>query len=277
MSSKILVKTASSIGKRLSKYRGRPFGEALAASTRALYERLNNVNFDMRKNGELRVLKILAELQPKCVFDVGANIGDWCKLISELCPSCTVHAFEIVPSTYETLMENTKDLRNVVLNNVGLSDEEGVVRICMGHDSSTATACRIEGMRFHDDFYKQEFQCKTRKASGYLEDKAIENVDVLKVDVEGMDLRVIKGFGDRIENVRAVQFEYGVFNIASHDLLSDFCQFFKGHGFTVGKVFPRTVDFFEYHFNMENFHVSNYLAVRNDDKDLIARLTKFGK
>jgi hypothetical protein len=98
----------------------------------------------------------------------------------------------------------------------------------------------------------------------------------VKVDVEGMDFKVIKGFGDQIKNVRVVQFEYGIFNIASHDLLSDFCRHFKHNGFIVGKIFPNSVNFFEYHFNMENFHGSNYLAVRNEEKDLISNLSRFG-
>jgi hypothetical protein len=103
---------------------------------------------------------------------------------------------------------------------------------------------------------------------------AVSGVDYLKIDVEGMDLRVIKGFGDRIEGVRALQFEYGIFNIASHDLLSDFYRYLNEHGFVVGKIFPKRVVFSGYHFNMENFHGSNYLAVRRDQRELIEDLAQ---
>ena len=87
-----------------------------------------------------------------------------------------------------------------------------------------------------------------------------------------MDLRVIKGFGEDIRKVRAIQFEYGIFNISSHDLLADFCSWLGSRGFVVGKVFPRTVQFFDYDFNMENFHGSNYVAVREDERKLIRDL-----
>jgi FkbM family methyltransferase len=276
MFSRALTRAASAMARRLCKYRGKPFAEAIARSIDAFHRRLNNVDFDMAHNGELRVLQIVSQFQPKVVFDVGANKGEWCRLVSTLCPSCMIHAFEIVPATYEELTRNTRDLQNVIANNIGLSSEEGAVSISLGRDTATATACKIEGMQFHEEYYDRQIQCKTRKASDYLIEKAIESIDFVKIDVEGMDLKVVRGLGDQIRNVRVVQFEYGVFNIASHDLLSDFCRHFKNHGFIVGKIFPRSVNFFEYHWDMENFHGSNYLAVRNEETELIRRLARFG-
>ena len=87
-----------------------------------------------------------------------------------------------------------------------------------------------------------------------------------------MDLRVIRGFGSSICKVRAIQFEYGIFNISSRDLLYDFYRYLNDFGFIVGKIFPRTVIFSEFAFEMENFHGSNYLAVHRDDVELIALL-----
>jgi FkbM family methyltransferase len=277
MLSRKLTAAACLIGRRLCKYRGRQFAEAIEASVDAFHRNLNNVDFDMARNGELRVLKLVSNLHPKLIFDVGANKGDWCRAASALLPLCDIHAFEIVPSTYAELVKNTKDLKNVIPNNFGLSDEDGSVPISLGgRDTLTATGCKIEGMLSHEVFYDRRIICKTRTASGYLTEKKVESVDFLKVDTEGMDLKVIRGFGDQIKNVRVVQFEYGIFDIASRDLLRDFCRHFKNNGFIVGKIFPRSVNFFEYHFNMENFHGSNYLAVRNEEKDLIKNLSKFG-
>lgn len=278
MFSRILTKAASLMVKRLCNYRGKPVAEAIEIGIDAFHRKLNNVNFNMADNGELRVLRILSEFNPKCIFDVGANRGEWSQIVSKLYPSCTIHAFEIVPSTYEELIMNIKEkeLHNIIPNNFGLSNEDGIISVSMGRDTSTATGCKIEGMQFHDEYYSQEIQCKTKRAYDYLYERNLKSIDVVKVDVEGMDLKVIKGFGDQLKNVRTVQFEYGIFNIASHDLLCDFCKYFKDNGFVVGKIFPKYVKFFEYHFNMENFHGSNYLAVRNEEKELIGKLSRYG-
>ena len=65
------------------------------------------------------------------------------------------------------------------------------------------------------------------------------------------------------------QFEYGVFNIASRDLLVDFHRLLGSRGFEVGKIYPRYVAFSEYHFDQETFYGGNYLAVRSEETTLI--------
>lgn len=272
---RILSKIASRMAKFLCNYRGKRFAEAIELNVDAFHRSLNNVNFDMGCNGEIRVLRILSQFQPKCIFDIGAHKGDWSRLASKMNPSCVIHAFEIVPSTYEELFQNTKELNNVIPNNCGLSSQEGTISISLGRYSTMATGCKIKGMQSHNEFYSQEILCKTRKASDYMREQNIDCIDFIKVDVEGMDLQVIKGFEDQLKNVRAVQFEYGTFNISSHDLLADFCRHLNDKGFVVGKIFPKFVNFFEYHSKMENFHGSNYVAVRNDETLLIEKLQSY--
>lgn len=233
--------------------------------------------FDMENNGELRVMKLLGVIDPRCVYDVGANRGEWSRLMADLYPSCQIHAFEILPSTYAELLLATESSPNIVANNFGLSEEEGSMSISYSdRDSTTATACKIEGMRFHEQYYTRKMQCMVRKASNYMAEKKITSIDFLKVDVEGMELKVIKGFGDKLGCVRVVQFEYGIFNISSHDLLYDLCKLLTESGFVVGKIFPKSVCFFEYHFDKENFRGSNYLAVRKEEKQLISVLSRYG-
>ena len=277
MFSKLAVRAAGKAGVLLCKYRGLPAFDALEAATDSFHRRLNNVDFNMHRNGEMRILRLLDLIKPQIIFDVGANKGEWSLLASQMYPSCEVHAFEIVPSTYQELLTNIRQSSNIIPNNVGLSDQTGTITIRLGgDDTSTATGCAIEGMKFHEEYYSREIPCGVTKASEYLKGKGIERIDFLKIDVEGMDLRVIKGFEDNIGLVRALQFEYGIFNIGSHDLLSDFFRYLNGNGFVVGKIFPRHVDFFEYHFDKENFHGSNYLAVQREEKPLIDLLLRRG-
>jgi FkbM family methyltransferase len=277
MISRVLFKVVCGAGEQLCRYRGRHFTDRFERAVDYFHRKLNNVNLDMTTNGELRALRLLGIIEPKCVFDVGANTGEWSQLVSQLYPSCSIHAFEIVPSTFQELVQNTKSIARLIPNNFGLSDEPGTISISLGSDDTrTATACKIEGMKYHDQYYGREIQCEVRKASDYVREKDIAGIDFVKIDVEGMDLRVIKGFEESIGLVRALQFEYSAFNIASHDFLRDFCSYLNGHGFAVGKIFPRCVDFFEYHFGRENFQASNYVAVRKDEQTLIEKLSHFG-
>lgn len=103
--------------------------------------------------------------------------------------------------------------------------------------------------------------------------QGIDTIDFMKIDVEGMEYKVLEGFGDMIAQVRAVQFEYGIFNISSRHLLLDLMSFFEHRGFLVGKIYPRQVEFFSYHFDRENFLGSNFIAVRKDEEAYIRLLS----
>ncbi|PCJ57470.1 MAG: hypothetical protein COA79_15680 [Planctomycetota bacterium] len=270
-----LCKIVARLARILSRYRGKPFTEAIEKLCSVFHRSLNNLDFNMERNGEGRVLRIITNSQPQLIFDVGANVGEWSKLVSKMVPSCKIHAFEIVPSTYEQLLHATDSLSNVMQINYGLSSKEDMITISLGKNSATATGCRIEGMSYHDNYYDQEIQCKTVKACTHMMDHKINNIDFVKIDVEGMDLQVIKGFEDQLQNVCAVQFEYGIFNISSHDLLADFYNYLINSGFVVGKIYPRYVAFQEYHYNLENFHGSNFLAVKSNEKELISKLQSY--
>jgi hypothetical protein len=68
-----------------------------------------------------------------------------------------------------------------------------------------------------------------------------------------------------------------IFNISSRDLLYDLFYYLKNNGFVVGKIYPRYVDFFDYHFEKENFMGNNYLAVSANETVLINELKRFSK
>jgi FkbM family methyltransferase len=266
-----VTRAASAVGMTLCRYRGTPMLDGLERAVDRFHRRLNNTDFEMRRNGEGRVLEVMSRAQPRCIFDVGANLGEWTAAAAARMPSCPIHAFEIVPDTFGQLKRRTQTLPDVRLNACGLSDTGGPLTMHLGPRSDTATACRIADMPFHDRYYRKQIRCDTVTAAAYMREQAIERIDLVKIDVEGMDLKVIRGFADRLRDVRVIQFEYGIFNIASHDLLSDFYRHLHEHGFIVGKIFPKRVAFADYHFDMENFHGSNYLAVREDEPELIRR------
>jgi hypothetical protein len=50
----------------------------------------------------------------------------------------------------------------------------------------------------------------------------------------------------------------------------------EGHGFAVGKIYPRYVEFFSYHFDRENFLGNNFIAVKREETEYIRLLSGAG-
>jgi len=109
-----------------------------------------------------------------------------------------------------------------------------------------------------------------------MQEKKVERIDILKIDVEGAENLVLEGFGAAISGgqIEVVQFEYGRVNIITHFLLRDFYEFFESRGYVIGKLFPDHVDFRVYALEDEDFLGPNHFAVRKARSDIVDALRK---
>src|SRR5579862_3422185 len=78
---------------------------ALAWSAAAYLKGFENCSFDMALNGERNVLERLRGFDIPVFLDVGANHGEWTKLVLAICPEAEIHAFEIAPRTFAILRQ----------------------------------------------------------------------------------------------------------------------------------------------------------------------------
>ena len=94
------------------------------------------------------------------------------------------------------------------------------------------------------------------------------------MDTEGVEHKVLKGFAKMLKDsrIKIIQFEYGDMCIDSGFLLKDYFQMLEGHGFVIGKVYPRWIEFKPYTKQMENFVLSNFLAIHQSEVLILREL-----
>ena len=91
-----------------------------------------------------------------------------------------------------------------------------------------------------------------------------ELIDYVKIDVEGNELNVLKGFGDHIYNVKLFQFEFGGTNIDTKTYFQDFWYFFIERQFKIYRITPRGLMLIkEYKEDEELFKFTNFIAINN--------------
>jgi len=254
--------------------RRNPIVQGMARVSRSYLDLAGNHSYDAERNGEFRVLRTLGAADVSCVFDVGANDGDWVRGAARLLPRSIFHCFEIVPDTARRLTERTTGLGDrIQVNALGLSDAPGTVDVRVYPDfSEAASASGFE----HPGMLSYLEICEVVTGDAYCNAREIKQIDFLKIDTEGLDLQILRGFDDMLTSgaVDVVQFEYGLANISSHALLADFHAFLGPRGFAIGKIWPREVEFCDYEpRTAEDFRGPNYLAVRRERSDLIRQLS----
>ncbi len=230
----------------------------------------NNVNYDSNRNGEARVLRLLGARSIGCIFDVGANVGDWLSIARQGCPSADIHCFEIIPDTFSTLQQRHSSTPAVTLNLVGLAEQSGQVEVshCLDDSGLSSMIAWPHGKR------TATLWCNVVSGDDYCAEHDIDHIDFLKLDIEGAELPALRGFSRMLTtgSVDVIQFEYGYVNIPPKSLLKDIVDFLTVHGYAVGKMFPTYVDFRPYELRDEDFLGPNYCAVRQNRPELIALL-----
>jgi FkbM family methyltransferase len=123
-------------------------------------------------------------------IDVGANIGIFTLEMARL--GFEVHAFEPVATTFARLKKNVEALprsgSSVTLNQSACGDREGAVPFAVDERSAGENRIAVAG---RDTGVPVEVSCITLDA--YCARASIAAIDFLKIDVEGMEPRVIRG------------------------------------------------------------------------------------
>lgn len=263
MTGRILVR----LGNFLCSKRDNPIVRIINKAIRILYFKIENENYDIRTNGEGRVLKIIAGLGYKVYFDVGANHGEWSEEVLKINPQAVVYAFEASPLTFTFLKSKLGRESRVHVNNVGLYSSEGVMNFYQGVDDTQSSLVNSQ---------KQEnskvISVNVTTLDKFVKDHGLTEIDFLKIDTEGADYEILKGGMDIIKSgVKVIQFEYGFVSVNTRNLLEDYYKLLESQ-YVIGKIYPSSVEFTPYVRSMENFIGPNFLAVRKDITEVIAKL-----
>ena len=158
--------------------------------TQRLYD-YNNMNF----------FRDFCEASENCVvWDIGANIGTYSLLISEV-EKVSIHAFEPHPETLKSFENNViiNERKNIELHGVALSNENGMVHFT--DDAGSAV----------NQVMEQGGGIEVRATRGEDFAKEIQSQpNVLKIDVEGHELEVLLGLGEVLKGVDLLAIEENI-------------------------------------------------------------------
>src|SRR5262249_51897117 len=110
--------------------------------------------------------------------------------------------------------------------------------------------------------------CAVQTGDEYLRENQVALVGFLKIDTEGHEIPVLKGFAELLAGSRAprvIQFEYGTTWLAGRHRLSDAYSILERNNYSIGRLYPAGVAFKRYEASDESFRMGNYIAARDPE------------
>ena len=209
----------------------------------------------------LSLLSATARRNP-VVLDVGANVGAWTAAIVASAPGATVYSFEPSAAAFAALANRFVGDERVHLVMTAVGDEVGTARLwadAPGSGLGSLSKRRLD--HFDIDFSHSEEVPVLTLDSWHLE-HPVRPV-LLKMDVEGHELAVLRGATEALMSVEVVQFEFGGCNIDSRTYFQDFYYFFQEAGFRLYRLGPKGLDPVERYSELDEvFTTTNYFAQR---------------
>lgn len=136
-------------------------------------------------------------------IDIGANIGYISALAAGLVgKEGQVHCFEPVPKYYAMLRrfaENNKDYK-ICTNECALGDRNGDAAMDVTEGLGMSTL--VQGLR-RKDLIEQTIEIKVERLDDYIFENRLENISMIKLDVEGYELNVLKGLSKYLKTEEA--------------------------------------------------------------------------
>lgn len=215
-------------------------------------------NGNMTTNGELRFLKGVIK-ESMVVFDVGANKGDYARLIRQFSPNAEIHCFEPDKEVFDLI-----SLMGVKKNNIALGDAVGSGTFYRNPDASELNS--FYDMSGDSRVYTstQPIQVAITTLDNYCKDNSITHINLLKIDVEGHELSVMKGAKEMLSTgkIDKIQFEFGYASIYSRIFLRDFFVYLIPLGYEIYKIKPLGLDKIVYSPEEERCPYANFMAIK---------------
>ena len=195
---------------------------------------LGMFNYENDKvSGEAHFLAEYLKDREHCVvIDVGAHSGAWSRRVLQIKPDAKIIALEPHPDSFRSLSQ----IAPVLALNVGCGShrEKRPLFDHFGRDGGTEHASFLrEAITTHKGSQAVEHMATMVRLDDLIEELGIERVDLLKIDVEGLEYDVLKGALRSLETglFDAIQFEFNEMNVFSRVFMHDFFELMKGYCF----------------------------------------------
>lgn len=143
--------------------------------------------------------RILAGTDVRVILDCGAHHGRVAREYAAAFPGATVHSFEPTPATFSVLRSRVASHARIRPINAAVGEAEGEVDFFIApFEQANSLLPRHPGR----PELEQRVRVRVRRIDEYCREQSIEQVEILKLDVEGYEGPALRGCGRLLEERR---------------------------------------------------------------------------
>ena len=175
------------------------------------------------------VKRIFNPKEDQTVLDIGAHIGLYTlRAARAVGPNGKVIAVECDPSNFNILKRNISlnRLNNVILVDCALSDTDGYMNVYLSWDPLLTTT---DVKRYKPRRIRRCASIRSMTVDTLLEQLGIHKIDWMKVDVEGAEMRVLRGAVRTIEKSKDLKLIVEI----SEENLKEVLEYLQKFGFSL--------------------------------------------
>jgi FkbM family methyltransferase len=180
----------------------------------------------------LELLELVASSDINVIYDIGASVGTWTVLAKSIISHADLHAFEPLAKHQDAFIDSTQQLNGVTLHRIALGSNDGDVIMHVTNLSDASSILKLEPTGQVQFGVREVAQSPARmwRLDDYRAEYGLPVPDLLKLDVQGYELEVLKGATECLRTARAVIaevsfIEYYEHQCFFHDLVNYLSEF----------------------------------------------------
>jgi FkbM family methyltransferase len=160
--------------------------------------------YEIRRKQPQQAESVLLRVNFATILDVGANTGQFSSAVLSSHPDATVHAFEPIPDCFAVLQGRFEGNSKFQAHNVAISDSNTVAEFEVNESSASSSLLPL------DDTHKQMYpgarvvrtiSVNTTTLDRWADNRILKRPLLLKLDVQGNELKVLRGAGGVLPGV----------------------------------------------------------------------------